>query len=128
MFWAAIAVTVSIVDIELGVSDTTAACVHLLALAVFFGAVALAVGAATGRTDLALGVAGGFAVLSYLVKSMLPLANLDSWAQISPWYYYSGGNPLVEGINFVHLAVLGTLTVIALLVAYRTFATRDLKG
>lgn len=126
--WSAISITVSIVDIELGVSDTTAASVHLLALAVFFSSVALAVGAATGGTNLALGIAGGLAAVSYLVKSMLPLAGLDSWAQLSPWYYYSGGNPLVEGINYGHIAVLVTLTAIALLVAYRTFRSRDLKG
>lgn len=127
-FWAAIAIAVSVIDIELTIGDTTAASVHLFALAAFFGAVALAAGAATGRPDLALAVGGGLAALSYLAKSMLGLANLDQWAQLSPWYYYSGGDPISVGINYAHLAVLAGLTAIALVVAYRSFATRDLKG
>lgn len=128
VFWAAIAVAVTLTDTELDLAGTTAASVHLLLLAVFFGGVSLAVGAATGRPDLAVGVGGGLAVLSYLASSMLPLADLDSWAQLSPWYYYSGGDPLSEGIVPAHLAVLAVLSAIAVAVAYRTFRTRDLKG
>lgn len=128
VLWAAIAISVSLVDIELGVGDVAAACIHLFFLAAFFGAVALAVGAATGRPDIALAVGGGLAVLSWLGKSMLELADLDRLAQLSPWYYYSGSDPLTEGVNYAHLAVLAGLTLIAMVVAYRTFRARDLKG
>lgn len=128
VFWAAIALAGTVTDIGLDLAGTTAASVHLLLLAVFFGAVSLAVGAATGRPDLAVGVGGGLAVLSYLASSMLPLADLDSWVRLSPWHYYSGGDPLTEGIVPAHLVVLGGLTLLAVAVAYRTFRTRDLQG
>lgn len=128
VFWAAIAISVSLVEIELGIGDVAAASVHLFFLAAFFGSVALAVGAATGRPEMALAVGGGLAVLSWLSKSMLELADLDRWAQLSPWYYYSGSNPLTEGIDYTHLLVLAGLTVIAMVLAYRTFTARDLKG
>ncbi len=102
--------------------------VHLVLLAVLFGSVALALGAATGRSGLAAGAVGAVAVAAYLSDSMLPLARLDGWARLSPWYYYTGSDPLVNGLDLPHLGVLAALTGAALLVAVIAFGRRDLRG
>ena len=115
-------------DVGLQLGGVAAACLHLLLLSLFYFAVALAVGAATGRPGWALGAGGGLAVLSYLLSSMLPLAGLDDWARLSPWFYYSGSEPLINGVDPVHLLVLAALSAVAVAVAFLTYPRRDLKG
>jgi len=59
---------------------------------------------------------------------MLPLAGLGRWAELSPWYYALGSDPLRNGIDLAHLGVLTGLGAVALVVAVLTFSRRDLKG
>lgn len=115
-------------DVGLDIGHVLATGVHLGALVAFFGAVSLLTAAATGRPGLASGVAGGLALASYLSASMLPLADLDRWAELSPWFYYAGSDPLANGLDPTHLLVLTGLTGIALAVAVFSFVHRDLKG
>ena len=105
-----------------------AACLHLFCLAVCFAMIALAAGAATGRAGVAGALAGGITVLSYLVATMLPVAGLDGWAQVSPWHYYNGSDPLTNGLDPAHLAVLGGVALLAAAVSWVTFKRRDLRG
>ena len=115
-------------DVGLQAGNVVATVLHLGSLALFFGALAMAVGAATGRPGVAAGVAGGVAVLSYLAKSMLPLADLDRWAELSPWFYYAGSEPLTNGFDIVNFLVLLVLAAVAFGVALLAFNRRDLKG
>ena len=110
------------------VSAVTATCVHLLLLATAFGALALSLGAATGQPNVAAGVAGVVAAISYVTNAMLPLAGLDGWARLSPWYYYAGSDPLLNGLNVGHLVVLAVLILGAVAAALYSFERRDLKG
>ncbi|MCH9668912.1 MAG: ABC transporter permease [Actinomycetia bacterium] len=110
------------------ISAIIATCVHLLLVAMAFGALALAVGAATGRPNVGAGVAGLIAAVSYLTNAMLPLAGFGGWAPLSPWYYYAGSEPLLNGLSVGHLIVLAAITFGALAVAFYAFEHRDLKG
>lgn len=125
-----VAVTVSAVafGIELEAGAVAAACLHLVALAALFGGVALAVGSATGRQDLAVAVAGALALTSYLGSAMLPLAGLDGWAELSPWSWYAGGEVLATGVDTAGLAGLAGLTAVAVAAAFLTYPRRDLRG
>ncbi len=115
-------------DVGLQTGNVAATVLHLGSLALMFGAVAMAVGAATGKPGLAAGAAGGLAVVSYLAKSMLPLADLDRWAELSPWFYYAGSEPLTNGFDLAHFLVLLVLAAVAFGAALLTFNRRDLKG
>ncbi len=128
LFWAGVTLSAAYFDVGLDLGGLAAACVHLLFLAAAFGALALALGAATGQPGLAAAIAGGVAALSYLSNAMFPLAGLDGWAELSPWFYYAGDEPLANGINVVHLLVLAVLAAAALAVSVGTFNRRDLKG
>lgn len=110
------------------ISAVIATCVHLLLLAMAFGALALAVGAATGRPNVGAAVAGSVAAISYLTNAMLPLAGFGDWAPLSPWYYYAGSDPLLNGLNAGHLIVLAAMTLGGIAVAFYAFEHRDLKG
>ncbi len=115
-------------DVGLQTGNVAATVLHLGSLALMFGAVAMAVGAATGKPGLAAGAAGGLAVASYLAKSMLPLADLAEWAEVSPWFYYAGSEPLANGFDVAHFLVLSSLALAALLAALIAFNRRDLRG
>ncbi len=128
LFWAGITLAARIFRVGLDLLGITAACLHLFFLAVMFGAVAFAVGAATGRPEAASAVGGLLAAVAYLANGMLPLANLDGWARLSPWYYYLGADPLREGIDPWHLLVMAGVAAAAVAVAFRTFPRRDLRG
>lgn len=129
---AAFAASVLVADVLFGVGlsagGVLAASVHLGALALMFGFLALAAGAATGRPATASGTVGGLALVCYLADAMLPLADLAGWAELSPWFYYAGSEPLVHGVSPGHLAVLVAIGVAALVAARLAFDRRDLRG
>lgn len=128
LFWLGTTLAATVFDIAVDTGGVAAACLHLALLAVMFGTIALAAGSLTGRPGTAAAVAGGAAVAAYLADSMLPLADLDSWAELSPWFYYFGSDPLRNGVDIGHLLVLAVVAALALLVAVRSFERRDLRG
>lgn len=129
IFGTASAVSAELFAIEgLTTGNIAATCVHLYLLALLFGTIALAVGSLTGHPGAATGVGGGLAVAAWVSDSMLPIADLDAWARISPWHYYLSSEPLTNGIDLTHLLVLAGATVIVLALAFVAFNGRDLKG
>ena len=128
LFLLAAAVSSSWFDVGLQTGNVVATVVHLGSLALLFGAVAMAFGAATGKPGLAAGITGALAVASYLASSMLPLADLDRWAELSPWFYYAGSNPLTNGFDLAHFLVLSGLAALAFAAALFAFDRRDLRG
>jgi beta-exotoxin I transport system permease protein len=93
----------------------------------WYGALAFAVGAATGRRVLALGATSAVAVLGYLANGVFPQLNGLKWTRsISPWHWYLGGQPLRNGLQAEgSLLLLGT--ALALVVAGTwLFNRRDL--
>jgi ABC-2 type transport system permease protein len=128
LFWAGMALADVAYGSELTAGGLGAGTIHLLFLGLAFAAIALAIGAATGRPEIASAAAGGIAVAAYLSNAMLPLAGLGRWAELSPWYYALGSDPLRHGIDLAHLGVLTGLGAVALVVAVLTFRRRDLKG
>lgn len=115
-------------DTGLTVGNLAATCLHLLLLAAFFGALALAVGGLTGDPSRAAMIAGAVAAVAYMTDSLLPLADLDGAASISPWHYYASSTPLTNGVDLGHVLVLLALTALATAVAFISFERRDLKG
>lgn len=128
LFWAGMALADLAYGSELTARGLAAGAIHLLFLGLAFAAIALAIGAATGRPEIASAAAGGIAVAAYLTNAMLPLAGLARWAELSPWYYALGSDPLRHGIDLAHLGVLTGLGAVALVIAVFTFGHRDLMG
>jgi ABC-2 type transport system permease protein len=128
LFWAGMALADLAYGSQLTAGGLAAGTIHLLFLGLAFAAIALALGAATGRPEIASSAAGGIAVAAYLTNAMLPLSGLGRWAELSPWYYALGSDPLRHGIDFAHLGVLTGLGAVAVVVAVLTFRRRDLLG
>lgn len=128
LFWVGVSIAASVTGLDLDQTGVAAACLQLALLALFFGYLALAVGALKGRGAIAAGVAGGVAVLSYLVATFVPLTEFPDWAKISPWYYYMGSNPLANGFDVAHIAVLAGLALAAGVLAVVSYPRRDLNS
>ena len=67
---------------------------HLYVNALFYGMLALAVGAVTGNRDTAVGATAGILVLSFFAVGLLPLVQgLEDLQKAFPWYYFDGSKP-----------------------------------
>jgi len=98
-------------------------------LSMVMGGVALMLSAATGSTRLANYGAVGVAIVSYFVFSFLPLSErLADWARLSPFHYYLGSNPLVDGLDWAHAGILAGLVVLLVGLSIPLFQRRDVKG
>ncbi len=106
---------------------------HMTALAVqlgFFGlasgAVALALGAGTGRRSLAVGGAAAVAVLGWLINSFAPLVAAIAWLKyLTLFYYYAGYDPLARGVGVPGLVVLGLVALVLTAAAILAFERRE---
>ncbi len=115
-----------LVGLEVGVAGLAAAVASQTLLAVLFGGVAMAVGAATGSRGLATGVGAAAAVAAYLVHSLAPLAEaLKPLRRLSPIWWATGNDPLQHGLGVGLLLVLAVLGAV-LAVGGRLFIRRDL--
>lgn len=111
------------------IARITAYCVHLAFFGFAIGAIALALGAGTGRRTLAVGVAAAVGLLGWLINAFVPLVSGLSWLKyLSPFYYYAGNDPISRGIDVVDLVVLGLLAVAGTAVGIAGLRRRDLRA
>jgi ABC-2 type transport system permease protein len=114
----------------MGVSaaNVSAASLGLLLLGLFYGTLALAVGAATGRRATALGVAGAAAVAGYVIRGLSESVSwMHGWRWISPFHYYLGSDPLHRGFHLGYLLVLAIAAAVLVMIALVTFDRRDVR-
>jgi len=120
--------TVLLGGLDIPVGNVAATSFLLTLLGLVVGGVALLVGSATGRARVATYTASGMILFSYFVFSFMPLSeNYAGFAKLSPFYYYLGSDPLVNGMNWGHGAVLAGLFVALVLLAMPLFERRDLR-
>ena len=125
--WIVTAVLGPAFDLTPSFTGLTATFVNLFLLALGFGTIALAIGAATGSKGLAIGAASGAALVMFLLKTFAAAVSwLDPYRFLSPFYYYTGHDPLRTGFHLVDPIVLLAISVVALAVALVTFEDRDL--
>lgn len=113
-------------DLHISIAHLVAATISAYALGVLFGAIALLAGCATAHRALAAGLASGAAVAAYLLSSLASLVEgLQRFRPISPFWWYSGHDPLSHGIEPLHLALLIAATIVCLAAAVAAFERRD---
>lgn len=101
---------------------------HLAANSIFYGTLAFAIGAWTGRASTASSVTVAVMLIGYLGSGLLPLIqDLDWLARIFPWYYFNGSQPVVNGIDWAHIAVLVASSFLLFAVAWVGLNRRDLR-
>jgi beta-exotoxin I transport system permease protein len=118
----------AMLDMSLGVPAITSAAAALGIFGLLTGAVALAVGAATGNPAIARGVAALVAVASYLINALGQVTSaLRPARPVSPYYLVLGNEPLAHGLRLT-----GAFSVLAAVAAVAVaggilFARRDVR-
>jgi len=103
--------------------------VMLVLLGLDFGAVALAISAATGNRAAAIGVAVALMVAMYLVNTLAAVVDgLGMLQPLSLFHYYMGNDPLRNGISLPDAGALGAVALVFLAVSLIAFDRRDLAA
>ena len=107
-------------------AEFAAATIQLALFGACLGGLAFAVGAATGRKALALGISAGVAVLAYLANGVFPqLEGLEWTREVSPWHWYLGGEPLKHGLQAGDALLLLAVTLVLVAAGTWRFNRRD---
>jgi ABC-2 type transport system permease protein len=127
--WGGLIAGVAVAGGGIGAGRLAALSLHLAFYGMASGAVALALGAGTGRRTLAAGGAAAFAVFGYLVNGFAPLVDAIAWLKyLSPFYFYAAHDPLANGVHVGDLVVLGLFALALTGVAMARLGRRDLRG
>jgi ABC-2 type transport system permease protein len=127
VLWAATALLVVGLGIDATVGGVLAGSVGLLVFVLLHGTLAYALGAATGRRGLAIGIAAATAVAGYIGNAIGPMVSGAGWLQtVSPWHWYLAGDPVSTGRIPGSVVVLALVTVAVAAVGWVRFARRDL--
>lgn len=107
VIFAAITVSARISEMGIPLVNIAAACTGLGLLGMVIGAVALCIGALTGRSGLAVGVTSGVALAGFLANNMAPMfVGMEPLQKLSPYYYYLNSNPIRNGFDVAGFSVL----------------------
>ena len=114
LLWGAAELAPMVLGINKGEAMLAASLTHLTANALLYGALAFAIGAATGRKGLAVAVAAAVMVLGWLLAGLLPLfGDTEALAEFVPWTWFNGSQPLLYGFDGGHLALqLGSIVLL----------------
>lgn len=125
---ASVALGSRLVDLEIGFPKLLAASVSVGLLTLFFGTVALAVGALRPGRAQAIAVAAGLAVAAWLLDGLAQAVDvLDPVRALSPYYQALGRSPLREGAPWTGWAILVAATGALVVAAAAGLERRDLR-
>lgn len=111
---------------EIGPANMVAASLQLAFLGIFFGALALGVGAASGRRNLAYAAVAIVGVAAFIGDNLAPTVQGLEWLQnLSPFFYQAGGAPLRNGFQVADSAILLVASLVFVLLGGLRFDRRD---
>ena len=101
---------------------------HMFMISIFFGFMAMAIGAWTGSTGISAGVTAGVLFISFIGAGLFPvIEGYENVAKAFPWYYFSGSQPVNNGIDWGHIGVLFLGIALFAVVGLIGFNRRDLR-
>jgi ABC-2 type transport system permease protein len=117
-----------LIDMEISLGRLSEATLAALLVGYLFGGLALLLSAWTGKRGVSIGVSSGIGVVTYLLNGFaLIISWLEPYRYLSPFHYYAGNDPLVNGIDGIDSLVLIAITGVLLAGAVYTFERRDVQ-
>lgn len=127
--WGAIYLSAASLSVSIAGLDVGALMLHLFANSVFYGLLATAVSAWAGSRGAGVGAAIGVMIASFVAVGVLPMVEgAEDLVKAFPWYYFSGGEPLLNGVAWGHVAVLLGASAVLAGAAVVGLNRRDLKA
>ncbi len=129
VLWGAGLGSAAILGVETGGMHVGALVFHMFVISVFFGFLAMAIGAWTGSPGMASGVTAGVMFISFVGAGLFPI--IEGWENVTkafPWYYFNGSKPVTNGVDWGHLAVLFAGIVVFVVASLVGVNRRDLKS
>jgi ABC-2 type transport system permease protein len=129
ILWAAAWISPIVLDVNVTGMQVGALIFHMFVNALFYGFLAMALSAWTGKRVIATGVTAGVMVVSFFAEGLLPL--VEGWtglAKFFPWYYFSASQPVFNGVDWGHVSVLFAAIVVLGVVAVLGVTRRDLRS
>lgn len=120
-------VSAPLAGMDISVEALGGATASVFLVGVLFGGLAFGIGAATGSRGIALGVASGLAVATYILWGLAPLIDaINSFERLSPFFWALAGDPILHGVQAGNaLLLLGVGVVFAVIGIWR-FERRDI--
>ncbi len=115
-------------DHGLPVGRLAAACATCACLALAYGAVTFAVGAATGSRPVALATGAALAVAGYVIEGLAQQVTiLRPLRAISPWHWLLSADPLNHGLTAQDAALPLAVSLVLIGLGTLAFTRRDLR-
>jgi len=127
VFWVSMTLSTMLFKVPLNKSHLAAAILSCWGLGVVFAAMVLLTGSLFLKKKISSGIVSGVIVVTYLVNAYAPMVEvLKPYRYFSPFYYYNGAVPLVNGLNIGHFATLCMLSIIFIIASLIIFRNKDL--
>ncbi len=117
---------VGALDLAVPAVDLLSATFGLWLTGGFFGSVAFATGAATGRRSWALAASAALAVVGWMLNAIGPTVDLDWMSAVSPVGWYMAENPMTGDFDVVGTCLLAGGAAAVAAVGFLRFRARDL--
>jgi len=128
ILWGGGIVVPKMLDFETGGMFLEAIIFHLFVNALFYGFMAMMIGAWTGNKAKASGITAGVMVFSFFAVGILPLIDgVSGLARFFPWYYFDSSDPVMNGVHWGHIGILLGLSVLFAIAAIVGVNRRDLR-
>ncbi|MGZ4128616.1 MAG: ABC transporter permease subunit [Actinomycetota bacterium] len=125
---ASLIVGVEIMRLDVSIPNLVAATFLCGLMGLMFGALAFALSALTGSRGLSVGVVVALVVAMYFLNVIAgTISSLHSIRWLSPFYVFTQGNPLTDGVNVVAVGAFLVIAVVCGSVAILGFRRRDLR-
>ena len=126
--WLSLAIGAIAVGMDIGMVNLAAATLSSALLGLTFGSLAFAIGAFTGNRGLSIGVSAGAAAASYVINTLASIVDvLEPAKWLSPFFYYNGNVPILNGLDPLHLSLLLVAIAVPAVAGYIAFLRRDLR-
>ena len=111
---------------DIGVANLVATSMQFALFGSLFGAIALAVGAATGRRSLVYATVAIIGIAGFFANNLGPAIEGLAWlADVSPFGWYIGGEPLRNGFQVADSALLAVVSLVVVALGGLLFDRRD---
>jgi len=113
---------------EVGVEGVASISLLLTLFGLVYGGFALLISAASGKRGVATMVTTGIALATWFMFSFFPLSEtLEPIARLSPFHWYLGSDPLLNGFDWTGASLLVGAFVVLVMASIPLFQRRDLR-